>query len=278
MTRIAAVQMASGPNLSANLLDAGRHVAEAADAGARLVVLPENFSLMPQGERERVAAAESDGSGPTQEFLAEQAMRHGIWLIGGTIPLRSADPSRVHPACLVFGPDGTRVARYDKMHLFDVHLDDTGERYHESASNVPGDRVVTVQTDVGCVGLAVCYDLRFPELFRALLDRGAEIFTLPSAFTASTGRAHWAPLLRARAIENLSYVVAAAQGGYHVSGRETYGHSMIVDPWGVVLAERDRGTGAVLGEIDLDWLRRVRRSFPSIEHRRLHGAADVEVS
>lgn len=278
MTRIAAVQMASGPSLSANLLDAGRHVAEAAEAGARLVVLPENFSLMPQDERERVATAEPDGSGPTQEFLAEQASRHGIWLVGGTIALRSSDPDRAHPACLVYGPDGARVARYDKIHLFDVQLDDTGERYHESAANAPGNRVVTVQTEVGCVGLAVCYDLRFPELFRALLDQGAEIFILPSAFTASTGRAHWAPLLRARAIENLSYVVAAAQGGYHLNGRETYGHSMIVDPWGRVLAERDRGTGAVLGDIDLEWLRRVRRSFPSIEHRRLNRAAGVEVS
>ncbi len=278
MKRIAAVQMASGPNLSANLLEAGRHIAEAAEGGAGLVVLPENFNLMPQHDSERVAAAEADGSGATQDFLAEQAARHGIWLVGGTIPLRSPDPARVYAACLVYGPDGNRAARYDKIHLFDVHLDETDESYHESASTVHGERVVTVDTDLGRVGLAVCYDLRFPELFRALLDRGSEIFVLPAAFTASTGRAHWESLLRARAIENLSYIAASAQGGYHVSGRETYGHSMIVDPWGVVLAERERGAGVVDAEIDLARLRRVRRSFPSIDHRRLSGAAAVEVS
>jgi deaminated glutathione amidase len=276
--RIAAVQMASGPNVSANLLEAGRHITEAADAGAGLVVLPENFNLMPHNDRERIAAAEADGSGVTQDFLAEQAARHRIWLVGGTIPLRSPDPERVYAACLVYGPDGHRVARYDKIHLFDVRLDETDESYHESATTVHGERVVTVDTDLGCVGLAVCYDLRFPELFRALLDRGTEIFVLPAAFTALTGRAHWEPLLRARAIENLSYLVASAQGGYHVSGRETYGHSMIVDPWGVVLAERERGAGVVHAEIDLARLRRVRRSFPSIEHRRLSTAAVVEVS
>ncbi|MEJ2654729.1 MAG: carbon-nitrogen hydrolase family protein [Acidihalobacter sp.] len=278
MKCVAAVQMASGPNLSANLLEAGRHIAEAADIGAGLVVLPENFNLMPKDDCERVAAAEADGSGSTQDFLAEQAARYGIWLVGGTIPLRSPDPARVYAACLVYGPDGNRVARYDKIHLFDVHLDETDESYHESASTVHGERVVTVDTDLGRMGLAVCYDLRFPELFRALLDRGAEILALPAAFTASTGRAHWEPLLRARAIENLSYLVAAAQGGYHVSGRETYGHSMIVDPWGVVVTERERGVGAVHAEIDLARLRRVRRSFPSIDHRRLSDTAVVEVS
>jgi predicted amidohydrolase len=275
---VAAVQMASGPNLSANLLEAGRHIAEAADIGAGLVVLPENFNLMPKDDCERVAAAEADGSGSTQDFLAEQAARYGIWLVGGTIPLRSPDPARVYAACLVYGPDGNRVARYDKIHLFDVHLDETDESYHESASTVHGERVVTVDTDLGRIGLAVCYDLRFPELFRALLDCGAEILALPAAFTASTGRAHWEPLLRARAIENLSYLVAAAQGGYHVSGRETYGHSMIVDPWGVVVTERERGVGAAHAEIDLARLRRVRRSFPSIDHRRLSDTAVVEVS
>lgn len=277
MTCVAAVQMASGPVVSANLLEAGRYIAEAATAGARLVVLPENFSLMPRDECEWVAAAEDDGSGPTQEFLAEQAARHGLWLVGGTLPLRSPDPERAYAASLVYAPDGSRAARYDKVHLFDVHLDDSDEHYHESATTMPGGQVVTLDTDLGRIGLAVCYDLRFPELFRALLDRGAEIIVLPSAFTALTGRAHWQPLLRARAIENLSYVVAAAQGGYHVSGRETYGHSMIVDPWGLVLVERERGAGVVRAEVDLAYLRRIRRSFPSIDHRRLSGATTVEV-
>ncbi|APZ42758.1 carbon-nitrogen hydrolase family protein [Acidihalobacter ferrooxydans] len=277
MRRVAAVQMASGPNITANLLEAGKHIAGAADEGARLVVLPENFSLMPEYDQERVAAVEDDGSGPTQDFLAEQAARHRVWLVGGTVPLRSADPERPYAACLVYGPDGRRAARYDKIHLFDVQLDDTGEQYHESASTMPGRDVVTLDTDVGRLGLAICYDLRFPELFRALLDRGAQIIAVPAAFTAHTGRAHWEPLLRARAIENLVYVIAAAQGGYHVSGRETYGHSMIVDSWGGVLAQRERGAGTVCAQIDPERQHRVRRSFPSIDHRRLKGAVDVEV-
>lgn len=278
MRRLAAVQMASGPNVQANLLEAGRHIAEAAAEGAGVVVLPENFSLMPHSDRERVDVAEADGHGTTQDFLAEQAARHGVWLVGGTVPLRSAEPGRVYASCLVYAPDGRRVARYDKIHLFDVRLDDADESYHESATTMPGGQVVTVDTELGRIGLAICYDLRFPELFRELLARGAELFVLPAAFTAFTGRAHWEPLLRARAIENLSYVAAAAQGGYHVSGRETYGHSMIVDPWGAVLADRERGAGVVLAEVDLARLRRIRRSFPSIEHRRLYGAAGMEVS
>lgn len=278
MRRIAVVQMASGPNLQANLLEAERFIAQAAEQGARLVVLPENFSLMPHSDHERLAVAEADGLGPTQDFLAEQASRHRVWLVGGTIPLRSPEQERAYASCLMYAPDGLRVARYDKIHLFDVHLDDSGESYHESATTMPGDSLVTVDTDIGRVGLAICYDLRFPELFRGLLDRGTEIFVLPASFTALTGRAHWASLLTARAIENLSYVAAAAQGGYHVSGRETYGHSMIVDPWGMILADRERGTGVVCADIDLARLHRLRRSFPSIDHRRLHAMAVTEVS
>lgn len=277
MTRVAAVQMASGPNREANLLEAARWLEAAARAGARLAVLPECFDLMPGTDSERVAAAEVDGEGRVQQFLSSQAHRHGIWLVGGTIPLRSSDPGRAYASCLVYGPDGQRVARYDKIHLFDVELSENGERYRESATTVPGHDAVVVQTDVGCVGLAVCYDLRFPELFHALQRRGADLFVLPSAFTALTGRAHWDVLLRARAIENLSYLIAAAQGGFHVSGRETYGHSQVVDAWGTVLASRSGGSGVVVADIDLAQQRRIRGNFPVLEHHRLGMPAETEI-
>jgi nitrilase len=268
---VAAIQMASGPNLQANLAEAERLIAEAAKAGARLVVLPENFALMGMSEKDVLKIREDDGDGPLQGFLAAQARQHGIWLVGGTIPLRlvDPDPDRVRAASLLFDDQGRRVARYDKIHLFDVTLEESGESYNESATFQHGSEIVVVDTPVGKLGLAVCYDLRFPELFRGMLDRGVEIVALPAAFTAITGKAHWESLIRARAIENLIYVVAAAQGGYHVSGRETHGDSMIVDPWGVVLQRLPRGAGVVLGKVDLDRLRRTRRSFPTIAHRRL---------
>lgn len=276
MSRVAAIQMASGPNREANLLEAGRLLSEAARAGAKLAVLPECFDLMPRTDAERAAAAEADGEGRVQDFLAGQARRHGLWLVGGAIPLRSAEPGRAFASCLVYAPDGQRVARYDKIHLFDVALTENGEQYHESATTVPGNGTVVVETDLGCVGLAVCYDLRFPELFHALQRKGAELFVLPSAFTALTGQAHWDVLLRARAIENLSYLVAAAQGGFHVSGRETFGHSQVVDPWGAVLASRVSGAGVVVADVDLTQQRRIRGQFPILEHHRLGISAETE--
>jgi len=266
---VAAIQMASGPNLQANLAEAERLIAEAAKAGARLVVLPENFALMGRSEQDVLKICEEDGAGPVQEFLASQARLHGIWLVGGTVPIQCADSGRVTAACMLYDDQGERVARYDKIHLFDVTLEESGESYNESATFQHGSEIVVADTPFGKLGLAICYDLRFPELFRGMLDRGVEIVALPSAFTAITGRAHWESLIRARAIENLIYVVAAAQGGYHVSGRETHGDSMIVDPWGVVLQRLPRGAGVVLGKVDLDRLHSTRRSFPTIEHRRL---------
>lgn len=269
MNLVAAIQMASGPNLQANLAEAERLIAEAAKAGARLVVLPENFALMGMSEKDVLKIREDDGGGPLQDFLAAQARQHGIWLVGGTIPLRVTDSDRVRSACLLFDDQGKPVARYDKIHLFDVTLEESGESYNESATFQHGSEIVVVDTPVGKLGLAVCYDLRFPELFRGMLDRGVEIVALPAAFTAITGKAHWESLIRARAIENLIYVVTAAQGGYHVSGRETYGDSMVVDPWGTVLNRLPRGSGVVLGKVDLDRLHSTRRSFPTIAHRRL---------
>jgi deaminated glutathione amidase len=266
--KVAAIQMASGPIVEGNLREAARLIARAADDGAKLVVLPENFALMALHDGDRLNAAEPDEGGPIQTFLSTQARVNRIWLVGGTIPMKARQPMKTRAACLLFNDRGEPVARYDKIHLFDVQLDN-GEKYQESASIEPGDDVVVVDTPIGRVGLAVCYDLRFPELFRALLDKGAEIFTLPSAFTAHTGRAHWEPLVRARAIENLAYVIAAAQGGYHVSGRETHGDAMIVSPWGDVLDRLGRGSGVVIADCDRAVLNAVRGNLPSIHHRRL---------
>lgn len=266
----AVVQMVSGSEVAANLASAGRLIEQAAQAGARLVALPENFALLGRREQDKLAVAESDGAGPIQDFLAQTARRHGIHLVGGTIPLHGADPQRVRAACLLHGPDGRRLARYDKIHLFDVEVADGGERYRESASIEPGDAVVTVDTDLGRIGLAVCYDLRFPELFRALLAKGAQILVLPSAFTETTGAAHWHLLCRARAVENLCYLLAPGQGGLHENDRRTYGHSLIAGPWGEVLAEcTNTGEGVASADLDLAALHLVRARFPAVQHRKL---------
>jgi nitrilase len=270
MPLIAAVQMASGPNVNANLCEAERLIAKAAAAGAGLVVLPENFALMGHRESDKVRARETQDYGPIQAFLARQAERNRIWLVGGTIPLVAEDEHKVRASCLLFDDHGRQMGRYDKIHLFDVQVVDSNEAYTESNTIEPGERTVVVDTPFGALGLAVCYDLRFPELFRSMLDKGMEIVALPAAFTAITGKAHWEILLRARAIENLCYVVASAQGGYHANGRETYGDSMIVDPWGKVMERLPRGPGFVLGQVDRDRLSRTRRLFPALEHRHLH--------
>jgi nitrilase len=269
VSRIAAVQMASGPNVNANLLETERLIKQAAAAGAELVVLPENFALMGMNEHDKVKIREADGSGHLQDFLAEQAARNGIWLVGGTIPLNAHDPDKVTASCLLYDAQGKRVARYDKIHLFDVLITENDERYNESQTIEPGTKAVVVETPFGKLGMAVCYDLRFPGLFRSLVEQGAEIITIPSAFTAITGKAHWEVLVRARAIENQCYVVASAQGGYHANGRETYGNSMVVDPWGRVLDRMGRGSGVVVSEINMERLRDIRRSFPVLEHRKI---------
>ncbi len=268
--RVAAIQMASGPNVGANLMEAGRLIAAAATEGAELVVLPENFAFMGKEDRDILEVREFEGQGPIQEFLAATAKKHGVWLVCGTVPLAGDDPEKVRAACLLYNDRGEQVARYDKIHLFDVCLPQSGEEYAESKTFEPGARPVVVETPFGRLGLAVCYDLRFPELFREMLDSGMELVALPAAFTALTGKAHWEPLIRARAIENLSYVIAAAQGGFHHSGRETHGHSMIVDAWGLILAEQARGNGVVTAQIDRTLLESTRKKFPAIDHRRLH--------
>ena len=268
MTRIAAVQMASGPQVAANLNEAARLIDKAAADGARLVALPENFTCMPMKDSDRLSVAESSDGGTVQTFLADQARSHRLWLVGGTMPLTTNDATKVRSACLLYNDQGERIARYDKMHLFDVRLTN-GEEYQESRTFEAGNEPVVVDTPFGRLGLAVCYDLRFPELFRRLVDAGAQIIVIPSAFTAHTGRAHWETLLRARAIENLTFIVAPAQGGYHVNGRETHGDSMIVNPWGEVLGRLARGSGTVVADCDLSVLRDLRRSLPCLEHRKL---------
>ncbi len=269
MSIVAAIQMASGPNVKANLSEAEKLIKTAVQQDAELVVLPENFSIMGMTETDKVAIAEKPGDGEIQKFLSEQAAKHDVWIVGGTVPIESDIAGKVFSACLLYDNKGEVVARYDKIHLFDVTLEANNESYTESETIDAGDEVVVVDTPFGKLGLAICYDLRFPELFRAMADVGMEICVLPSAFTSATGRAHWEPLLRARAIENLSYMVAPDQGGYHVNGRETHGDSMIIDPWGVVLNRLPHGTGVVVSKIDLDMLKKTRKNFPALEHRRL---------
>ena len=267
--KASAIQMATGPNVSANLLTAEQLIEEAVSDNAGLVVLPENFAFMGKSESDILTIKERPGDGPLQNFLSQLAAKYGIWIVGGTIPLESCDQGKVYASSLVYNDMGEQVARYDKIHLFDVDLIEADEQYRESSTFESGDKTCVIDTPFGRLGVAICYDLRFPELFRNLIDQGMEIIALPASFTAITGKAHWETLVRARAIENLSYVIASAQGGFHLSGRETWGHSMIVDPWGSVLAEIPRGTGTVSVKIDTDFLAATRRNFPCIQHRKL---------
>jgi deaminated glutathione amidase len=267
MARIAALQMTSGPDVTANLAAAGHLLEEAAASGANLAVLPENFAFMGLADQDKRRIAEPEGDGPIQGFMADIARRLGIWIIGGTIPLQLPSEPRVAAACLVYDAAGRLAARYDKIHLFDVAIPGKRENYRESANISPGKSTKIVDTPIGRVGLSVCYDIRFPELYRQLSAAGAQILTVPSAFTAPTGRAHWEPLLRARAIESLCYVVAPAQSGFHENGRETYGDTMIVDYWGQVMRRLPRGQGCVVCDLDLERQAQVRSSFPALEHR-----------
>jgi nitrilase len=247
------------------LSEARRLIANAVEQGAKLVVLPEFFGIMGMKEQDMVKVREQAGQGTMQNFLSEMARKHKIWLVGGSIPMAANAPDKVRNTLLVYDETGAQVARYDKIHLFNLTLGN--ESYNEAQTIEAGDKVVVVESPFGRIGLAVCYDLRFPELFRAMKD--VNIIVLPSAFTATTGKVHWEPLIRARAIENLSYVVAAAQGGYHVSGRETHGHSMIVDPWGRVMDELQRGSGVVIADVNPSYQASLRKSLPALSHRTL---------
>jgi predicted amidohydrolase len=264
---VAAIQMTSLADVGKNLDTARRLLRAARELGACLAVLPENFSFMGRNEAERRAIVERDGDGPAQAAIAATARELGLWVVAGTQPIAVPGDSRPANACVVYDDQGRRAARYDKIHLFDVDLPGGREGYRESANAVPGAKPVLVDTPAGRVGLTVCYDLRFPELFRRLASEGADIFTVPSAFTGPTGRAHWETLLRARAIENLCFVVAAAQTGLHDSNRETYGDTLIADYWGRVLTREPRGQLAVTAALDKDGQQATRESFPALKHR-----------
>jgi nitrilase len=267
--RVAAIQMNSGSDVGQNLQAARGLLEQAASDDCSLAVLPENFALMPEKSRDKAAHAESPGEGPIQGFLADVSRQLGMWVIGGSIPLVSPDAERVYGACPVYDSAGVRRACYRKIHLFDVTLPDSAESYQESWSMYPGDEPVVVDTPLGRVGLSICYDLRFPELYRRLVDEGAGVFTIPAAFTQTTGEAHWQVLLRARAIENLAYVIAPGQFGRHADSRRTFGHSMIIDPWGSVLAEAADEACVVAAEIDPGRVGALREEFPALANRRL---------
>ena len=264
-TRIAAVQMASGPRVEANLKEAAWLIEMAVEQGAQLVALPEYFGIMGMKDTDKVAVREDYGSGPIQEFLAATARQYGIWVVGGSVPLVASVKDKVLNASLVYDDQGQCVARYDKIHLFGFAMGK--ERYSEERTIEPGRQVVAFDSPFGRIGLSICYDLRFPELYRALGE--VDLILVPAAFTETTGKAHWETLLRARAIENLAYVLAPAQGGYHVNGRETHGDSMIIDPWGVVLDRLPRGSGVVVAGMNRTHIQRLRQSLPALQHRTL---------
>ncbi|MDL2338111.1 MAG: carbon-nitrogen hydrolase family protein [Pseudomonadota bacterium] len=282
--KIAALQMVSTPSVERNLATAAALISQAAEAGAQWVALPEYFCQMGLTDRDKLRIAEAAGSGPIQGMLSDAARRHGLWVIGGTLPIRSDDPERVFNACCVYAPDGSLAARYDKIHLF--CFDNGRERYDEGRVLRAGTEPVAFSgacavTSAGVdpaplrVGLSICYDLRFPELYRSLMalpgQSPCDLIAVPAAFTHTTGQAHWELLLRARAVENQCYVIAPAQGGLHENGRRTWGHSMVIDPWGDVIAVQPEGEGVVLAELDLDRLAAVRAQLPALAHRRPDG-------
>lgn len=261
--RVAAIQMISSEAVEENLRTAGEMIADAVRQKARLVLLPEDFALLGTDDRPKLAIQEPEGQGPIQAFLAATAARHGIWLVGGSIPLQTDRSGKITNSCLVFNPEGKRIARYDKIHLFSLQKEK--EWYREEDTVIPGIVPVAFSTPWGRIGLSICYDMRFPELYRAL---GKTILLLvPAAFTEATGQAHWEILLRARAIENQSYVLAAGQGGSHANGRQTHGNSMLIDPWGTIIDRTDKGSGIVQGCVEVQTLGRIREKLPALTHR-----------
>ncbi len=263
--RVAAIQMVSTPDPAENRRTAERLVLDAATAGAKLVLLPEYWAILGHRETDKIDHGETPGDGPLQAFMAGLAERAGIWLLGGTVPLRSREPGKVLNSLLAYAPDGSQAARYDKIHLFGFNRGT--ESFDESRTILPGSEIGLLETPFARIGLSICYDLRFPELYRAMGH--CDLIVVPAAFTYTTGRAHWEILLRARAIENQCFVLAAAQGGLHPNGRQTWGHSMLVDPWGEIRTQLAEGEGVVCGEVDRDWMDSVRSSLPALKHRKL---------
>ena len=267
---VAAIQLVSSEHLSENLSCAESLISEAVDKNCQFIALPENFPFIGRNEASKQAIAETKNCGTIQTFLSNMAKQHKIWLLGGTIPLKDDDSDLMYAASLLYNSEGKCIAQYNKIHLFDVTADTEGvETYHESATTKAGSEIVIADIQTAKIGLSVCYDLRFPELYRNMLNQGVQIIAIPSAFTATTGRVHWEALLKARAIENLSYIIAPNQGGQHANGRETWGHSMIVDPWGECLTKLDKGAGVAYAKIDLQQQAVLRNRFPSLSHRKL---------
>ena len=267
--KVAAIQMVSSSDVKKNLEIAGYLISQAAEQQACLAVLPEYFPIIGEDEREKLKYREEFGSGPLQDFLADTARQSGIWVMGGSIPLATGDSEHVFNSCLLFNPDGVCTARYDKIHLFDVHVGGDNESYNESNTMLAGNKAVVAETPYGNIGMSICYDLRFPELYRGMMDQNIVMITVPSAFTETTGRKHWELLLRSRAVENLCYVIAPDQGGQHSARRRTWGHSMIIDPWGEILCLLETGPGLICAELDLARQRELRKSFPALQHTRL---------
>ena len=265
--KIAVVQMNSGDDINANLKQAEKLILLAAQKGAKLIVLPETFAFIGKSNEQQIEIAEPTGNGRIQDFLAQQAATHQVWIVGGTVPITSPVKDRVYAACILYDAHGKQTARYDKIHLFDVSIPERNEQYRESEVFYPGNQVVVADTPLGQLGLAVCYDIRFPEMLRLLANQGAEIIAVPAAFTATTGAAHWHTLLKTRAVENLIYIAAAGQVGTHNNLRKTYGHSMIIEPWGEIQASLDHETGTEVAVVDTEKQHKLRKSFPCLSHR-----------
>tara|TARA_Y100000022_G_C13245519_1_gene374582 strand:+ start:1014 stop:1847 length:834 start_codon:yes stop_codon:yes gene_type:complete len=271
MAKVASIQLSSGPNIQANLLEVGKYLEQISKTDSRLVVLPENFAMMPENDSEFLTNSETEGSGPIQDFISEKARIYKLWIIAGTIPIRTDNPKKVTSTTFVYNDLGEVVTRYDKIHLFDVELPNSDESYNESEVFQNGKDLKVVKTPIGVIGLSICYDLRFPELFRLQKSHNVEILVIPSAFTEQTGKVHWETLVKARAIENLCYVVTSCQDGYHISGRQTHGNSMIVNPWGQIMSRLSSGSGFIESEIDIKKLNSIREKFPVLEHINLIG-------
>lgn len=271
MDSIASIQLSSGPNIQANLLEVSKYLEDISKTKSKLVVLPENFAFMPEDDSYFIENAEEFGYGPIQEFISENAKKYKLWIIAGTIPIKTESPDKVTSTTIVYNDSGDIVSRYDKIHLFDVELPNSNESYNESEVFQSGKDLKVIETPVGIIGLSICYDLRFPELFRLLHTSNVEIIVLPAAFTEQTGKVHWETLVRTRAIENLCYVVTSCQDGYHISGRQTHGNSMIVNPWGQIMSRKPAGSGFIESEINLKQLKSIREKFPVLEHINLIG-------
>ena len=267
--KISCIQIASGPNIEANLMVVSKYIKKSKKLGANIVVLPENFAMICKDDSLYLDIKENLGSGRIQDYISNEARKHNIWIVAGTIPIASNKVDKVYSCCIVFNNFGDIVSSYNKIHLFDVNIVETNEKYRESDYFLDGDSIAYVDTPFCRIGLAVCYDLRFPELFRRLSSQNIDLVCMPAAFTSFTGKAHWEHLIKARAIENLIYFASSAQGGYHVSGRETYGHSMIVNPWGETLDIIKNKSGVIISTININSLKNLRKNFPCLDHKKL---------